>query len=347
MSGKPKIDFNKHLELTLLPTERCNFRCTYCYEDFLIGKMPVRVREALKKFIQRRIDMFGLETVTISWFGGEPLLAYSVVKDIGSFCKDQLDKGRLKIFKGNFTTNGSFLTPDKLAELCGMNQNFFQISIDGDRDGHDRSRKHASGAGTFDTIWANLVAAHESDLDFDIMIRLHIMPGNEESLYRFVERYVKDIGTDPRFQIFLREISNLGGPTGGTITYIDMKKAIAISDNLVNMFESAGVRLTNGVHNPYESIIPVIKTREEVESSDHDSDEPERYVCYASKPHHLLIRADGRIGKCTVDLDSPRNHVGTLQDDGTVSINDERMNFWLRGYVSGNSSELGCPAFAK
>ena len=26
-------------ELILLPTEKCNFRCTYCYEDFELGKM--------------------------------------------------------------------------------------------------------------------------------------------------------------------------------------------------------------------------------------------------------------------------------------------------------------------
>jgi len=29
----------KSLELILYPTEQCNFRCTYCYEDFLIGRM--------------------------------------------------------------------------------------------------------------------------------------------------------------------------------------------------------------------------------------------------------------------------------------------------------------------
>ncbi len=30
---------NHHLGLILMPTEQCNFRCTYCYEDFAIGKM--------------------------------------------------------------------------------------------------------------------------------------------------------------------------------------------------------------------------------------------------------------------------------------------------------------------
>ena len=27
-------------ELILLPTEKCNFRCTYCYEDFKISGVP-------------------------------------------------------------------------------------------------------------------------------------------------------------------------------------------------------------------------------------------------------------------------------------------------------------------
>lgn len=32
-------------QLIILPTEKCNFRCTYCYEDFLISKMkePVQI----------------------------------------------------------------------------------------------------------------------------------------------------------------------------------------------------------------------------------------------------------------------------------------------------------------
>jgi uncharacterized protein len=25
-------------QLIILPTEKCNFRCSYCYEDFMIGK---------------------------------------------------------------------------------------------------------------------------------------------------------------------------------------------------------------------------------------------------------------------------------------------------------------------
>jgi molybdenum cofactor biosynthesis enzyme MoaA len=33
---------NRIQQLILLPTERCNFRCTYCYEDFVLGRMSTK-----------------------------------------------------------------------------------------------------------------------------------------------------------------------------------------------------------------------------------------------------------------------------------------------------------------
>ena len=85
-----KYDYNKSLELTLLPTEKCNFRCTYCYEDFLIGKMKPWIRSGVKSLIEKRVDM-GLRNLNLSWFGGEPLLAKDVLFEIADFATTQLD----------------------------------------------------------------------------------------------------------------------------------------------------------------------------------------------------------------------------------------------------------------
>jgi uncharacterized protein len=71
--------------------------------------------------------------------------------------------------------------------------------------------------------------------------------------------------------------------------------------------------------------------------------DPKNYVCYASKANSLAIRADGGIAKCTVALYDARNSVGKLQDDGTVSIDRERLLPWLRGLESLKPSELACP----
>ena len=56
------------LSLILLPTEKCNFRCTYCYEDFAIGRMQPSVVRGIKALITHRVPH--LDRLNISWFGG-------------------------------------------------------------------------------------------------------------------------------------------------------------------------------------------------------------------------------------------------------------------------------------
>jgi hypothetical protein len=47
---------DRTLHLILLPTEQCNFRCTYCYEDFAIGRMERETINAVKLLLDRRFD---------------------------------------------------------------------------------------------------------------------------------------------------------------------------------------------------------------------------------------------------------------------------------------------------
>lgn len=35
---KMETIMNRNLRLIIMPTEQCNFRCRYCYEDFKLGK---------------------------------------------------------------------------------------------------------------------------------------------------------------------------------------------------------------------------------------------------------------------------------------------------------------------
>jgi uncharacterized protein len=66
-------------------------------------------------------------------------------------------------------------------------------------------------------------------------------------------------------------------------------------------------------------------------------------VCYASRPNSLVIRADGRVGKCTVALSDPANTIGSLLPDGSLIIDDDRLRPWLRGWASRDWETLGCP----
>jgi uncharacterized protein len=83
------VDFifsDRYLKLTILPTEKCNFRCEYCYEDFTHGRMSPSTITGIKNSMEMRAPT--LSVLEISWFGGEPLLASDIVINISKFAKD-------------------------------------------------------------------------------------------------------------------------------------------------------------------------------------------------------------------------------------------------------------------
>src|SRR5690606_34705762 len=59
---------DRRLDLIILPTEKCNFRCTYCYEDFAQGKMAAKLIAGIKALIDSRLDT--VQHVSLAWFGG-------------------------------------------------------------------------------------------------------------------------------------------------------------------------------------------------------------------------------------------------------------------------------------
>lgn len=351
--------YPKILQLIILPTEKCNFRCTYCYETFEIGKMKRETIDGIKNLISARANSGTLESLALSWFGGEPLLAKSVVEEISEHAYSLHQQGLIKHLNGDFTTNAYMLTVDVLQKMADLNQRAYQVSLDGYGDAHDKTRKYASGAGTFDTIWKNLLAAQKSDIEFRITLRLHLTNDNLESMEVLVDKIADVFGGDNRFDVFFKTIENLGGPNAAEIKKVDSNFAAQIVEKLSAKLMEAGLSTTAVLDGPESasgltvSAGTTLNEAEERVRQDLPNEQPqeksrfhfEGYICYASKPNSLVIRADGSVAKCTVLFEDPRNRVGYLNSDGTVRLNAELINdVWMRGFNSMDPAELGCPA---
>lgn len=64
----------RHLHLTINPTLACNFGCPYCFEATHSPYfMTNEVEDAVIAFIQKKTQVTDLH---VTWFGGEPLLAF-------------------------------------------------------------------------------------------------------------------------------------------------------------------------------------------------------------------------------------------------------------------------------
>src|SRR5438034_1340131 len=95
---------NDTFHLILLPTEKCNFRCTYCYEDFAIGRMSPVTIQSVTRLIDRRVA--DLSLLHISWFGGEPLIALPIIEEISNHIVKVTKYTNGLHYVGDITTNG-------------------------------------------------------------------------------------------------------------------------------------------------------------------------------------------------------------------------------------------------
>ena len=331
---------NKIQQLIILPTEKCNFRCTYCYEDFSIGKMKESVQVSIERFMELRIPE--LSELSLHWFGGEPLLAKEVVLRLAAHAKKLCELYGTSL-NGGLTTNGYVLTFELFEELLSYNQRFFQITLDGWQSGHDAVRKMANGRGSFERIWENLRGTRRSDNLFKIQTRIHVRRDNLESLELLVDNLAREFGSDPRYSLDFEHLRNLGGPGGNSVDRpLTLAELRTIEVELRRRYDN----VLASVVGKSVSVVPTGRP-----AGDSNADEgklealPEAspYICYAAKPNSLLIRADGRIGKCTVALNDDRNTIGQVNADGTLTINNDQLRPWLRGLTNLDGKALGCP----
>ena len=297
-----------HLNLILLPTEKCNLRCTYCYERFELGKMAPDVVKGVKRLISKRQRK--LKSLHISWFGGEPLLAPDVIEDISLHAQ----ASNISTFTGSMSTNGVLLTPNVVETLERSNVAWLQISLDGFEKDHDVTRCGISGQKTFKRIISNLSSFSKSNADIHICLRIHVTKATVQRLPEFGSYLIRKFAPDYRFSAFVKPVAKLGSDTD--------KKMLSLNEHDYTIISQEQRRLA--VH---FSSVPA----------------QSKHLCYAAMPNSFAIRSNGQIVKCTVGLDDDYNQVGKITSDGLLELDQEKCNFWFRGFKNNNVDELRCP----
>lgn len=171
--------------LIINPTINCNFRCWYCYEHHTASQMPDTVIRRIEKltakiFLEKR-------KLQISFFGGEPLIYYKqVILPILQNTQKQADAMGGEYFV-NMTTNGFLLNPDRVKELMKYHYNGAQITLDGDKEHHDKIRFLPNGDGSYDRITANIaMLAHNR---IPVTVRINCTNENIGSLERITDTF--------------------------------------------------------------------------------------------------------------------------------------------------------------
>ncbi|MBC8061992.1 MAG: thioether cross-link-forming SCIFF peptide maturase [Clostridiaceae bacterium] len=131
----------------------CNLRCKYCFADEgeYKGNRKIMTAEVGKKALDFVLKHSGTrKNIEVDLFGGEPLMAFAVVKEIVEYGKI-IGKQNNKNIRFTMTTNATLLN-DEIMEYIDNNMGNIVLSIDGRKEVNDNVRVRVDGSGCYDTI---------------------------------------------------------------------------------------------------------------------------------------------------------------------------------------------------
>ncbi|MBI1952428.1 radical SAM protein [Candidatus Saccharibacteria bacterium] len=182
------IDF-----LELIMSEACNFRCTYCIHfnnletsDRINNPSKFMKFEMAKELVDRYLEVLrshGKKIAEINFGGGEPMLAWPVIRQVLEYCHDVY--GQNFQFRFSINTNASLITRE-VAEVLKEYEVGIASSLDGLQAGNDRVRLTKSGkGGTFSKITQGFDALAEAGYPLDgiaVTVTADNFPDLDESI---------------------------------------------------------------------------------------------------------------------------------------------------------------------
>jgi uncharacterized protein len=295
------------LELILLASEDCNFRCVYCYEKFKNGTMEPSVRQGVQALTLKRAPH--LNALVVSWFGGEPLYGWEAVEELSPFFKDVAQRHGIMHHQA-MTTNAYLLTEERATKLLDWGCDRFQITIDGLPEEHDCKRVGRDGSPTYHVILDNLRSLKaRGKASFDVSIRVNFDQENFPRLGAFMEAISEDFGGDRRFQMRFRAIGKWGGANDANLATCGIGEQRTVLKELSAKAAELGLGQERGITG---------------------SASLGQGVCYAARPYSFIVGATGKLMKCTIALDEmEENIVGQLDPDGGLNLKHEHMTKWV------------------
>lgn len=137
-------------QLILELTGACNLRCKYCiYSSSEKGFREFNSKKMKNETITKAIDYLrenGDDQVFISFYGGEPLIAFDSMKYAIDYATKNITEKELHF---GFTTNLTLMTKEKAEYLVRIPNLHIVCSIDGPEEIHNMNRVYAGGEGTY------------------------------------------------------------------------------------------------------------------------------------------------------------------------------------------------------
>lgn len=150
-------------------TQNCNMRCRYCAfsgdgsdnRRHSHVDMPEQIALDAINFLYKHSKYS--DKVSLSFYGGEPLLKFDLLKKCTKYCKELMPDKNIDFL---MTTNGTIMT-NEIMDFLATEKIILTISVDGPQQSHDKYRRFAgNGDGTYEHICKNLYRLKEKYPDY-------------------------------------------------------------------------------------------------------------------------------------------------------------------------------------
>lgn len=277
----------KLYSLMILTTYACNFSCWYCVQNHKNVNLKAENIEKVKRHIARYLLENDIKTFQISWFGGEPLLNFDAIREIGTFAKDFCKQHKIDYSCG-ITTNGSLITREMAIEMRDLGFKDYQITIDGFKENHNNTRYNVSIRDSFSKILENIILLTTVIPDVEITVRFNYTHNNlDEIMVDQVDSILNS--SKDKVELLFRKVWQ-------------EPDSIELTDklsNILSQFQKKGYKIL------------------------HDYDNLKLTSCYVEQTHYNSIFPDGTVDKCSnKDIGKTR---GYLSENGEIIWNTVPM----------------------
>lgn len=288
------------INVVLVPTLQCNFKCPYCFEaGHKKGDDEAKdYFDVLKKFADK--NFCNKKRVHISLFGGEPLLKKDELLSYLDYLSIQSKKYGYEL-STNIVTNGFLLDKNTVSALLRYDCISLQVTLDGNKETHNKLRILHNNGETFDTIVNNIKTAIQYVIKIQsntqFILRINLLNQNIEDVKSIF--YLFDEDERKKIDIIFRPIYATGHfNESNSNTIFDLKK-----------FYDDAKKCGFGI----------VKSTYYLQHCESDGG-----------LNFFQVTPDLKIWKCMNDMSTETANIGYIEKTGTIQLNSMHIARWYQ-----------------
>ena len=197
------------------PSANCQLGCYYCGQKHEKTNLNnILSNKIITRIIDKLNSSKSIKSLSIGWFGGEPLIAINELVYISEKLIEYCNANNIN-YSAKIATNGVSLNVENFYKLVKCKVEHIEITLDGTKEFHDSHRYYKNGKGSYDRIIKNLNSIFKlksfNSSQSKIFLRCNIDEKNYSNVENLINELIKLKFQKKIYMFYLAPIYSWGG----------------------------------------------------------------------------------------------------------------------------------------